>query len=43
MASPRLETRIKVGETREMTYRNTLNMREEPVTKVKWLMKEALG
>ena len=42
-ASPRLETSIEGGETQKMTYRNVLNVREEPVTKVDRLMKEALG
>ena len=31
---PRLETRIEMGETREMTYRNVLNVRERPSPKV---------
>ena len=30
----RLETRIEAGETQERTYRNVLNVREEPITKM---------
>ena len=42
LVSSRLETRIEAGETKEMTYRNVLNVMEERITKVDRLMKEAL-
>ena len=42
-ASTNLETRIETGETQETTYRNILNIREEPTTKVDRLLKEAVG
>ena len=38
-----METRKEVGETWEMTYRNILNVREKPITKVDRLMKEVRG
>ena len=38
-----METRIEAGETQELTYRNILNIREEPTTKVDQFMNDALG
>ena len=42
-ASPNLETRIEPGDAQETTYRNILNIRQEPTTKMDRLLKEAVG
>ena len=42
-ASPRPETGAEEGATKKVMYRDILNIREEPTTKVDRLMKEAMG
>ena len=41
--SPRLETKIEEGKTKERTYKNVVNVREENTGKVDGLLKEATG